>query len=153
MIGDHPPEGAGVGGSHRLALVQHGGASVEQRPVDAHVRRRPVHLARAHVVHVLHRPLHGDGVAAVVADDPLRLAGRSRRVQDVERIGRCHRDAVVRDGGSHLLLPVEVAFGPELGGGHLPLIHHDVLGLMRGNVDGPLEQRLVFDDAVDLDAA
>ena len=93
---DHAPERARVGRADRLPLVEHRRAAVQERRVDdvrvaddpADVRRRPVHLARLDVVDVLHRPRERDRVAAVVAHDPLRLAGRPRRVEDVERVGR-----------------------------------------------------------------
>ena len=53
-------------------------------------------------------------MAAVVADDPLRLPGRAGRVEDVERIGRLDRDAVGRLGAGDRLLPVDVPARDEL---------------------------------------
>src|SRR3546814_3442398 len=85
MVGDHAPEDAGVRRADRLALEQDRGAAMEQRRVDdigvtdhpADVRGRPVDLARLDAVDVAHRPFERDDVPAVVADDDLRLAGRS----------------------------------------------------------------------------
>ena len=86
---------------------------MQQRPVDdvgvaddpADVRGRPVDLTRIDVVDVLHRPLERDGVAAVVAHDPLRPAGRPGRVEDVERIGRLDGHAVGRLDASEGVVP------------------------------------------------
>ena len=113
VLRDDPPERAGVGRADRLAFVEDGRAAVEQRRVDdvrvaddpADVGRRPVDLAGLDVVDVAHRPRERDGVAAVVADDPLRLPGRPGRVEDVERIGRLDRDAVGWLGGRHAPRP------------------------------------------------
>ena len=96
VLGADAPEGARVGRADRLALVEDARAAVQQRAVDgvgvpdrpADVRRGPVHLARVGVVDVLHRPRERDRMAAVVADDPLRLPGRPGRVDDVERVRR-----------------------------------------------------------------
>ena len=102
VLGDHPEERPGVGGAHRLALVEDGGAAGEQRRVDdvgvaddpADVAGREPRLPRVDAVDVLHRPAQRDRVAAVVADDALRLPGRAGRVEDVERVGRGDLDAV-----------------------------------------------------------
>ena len=101
VLGDDPPERAGVGGADRLALVEHGRGADDQRRVDdvgvaddpADVGGRPPHLAGVDVVDVRHRPGHRDRVAAVVAHDPLRLAGGAGGVEDVERVGRGDLDA------------------------------------------------------------
>ena len=74
---------------------------VEQRRVDdvgvaddpADVRGRPEDVAGVGVVDVGHAPPQRDGVAAVVAHDALRAAGRARRVEDVERVGGGHGHA------------------------------------------------------------
>ena len=52
-------------------------------------------------------------MAAVVADDALRLPGRPGRVEDVERIRRLDGDAVGRLRGGERLVPVDVAAGDE----------------------------------------
>ena len=102
VLGDDPEERAGVGGADRLALVEDGRAAREQRRVDdvgvaddpAHVAGGEPRLARVDAVDVLHRPPQRDRVAAVVADDALRLPGRAGRVEDVERVGRSDLDAL-----------------------------------------------------------
>ena len=106
VLGDHPPEGPGVGGADRLALVEHGRGAGDERPVDdvgvpddpAHVRRGPEDVAGASVVDVGHAPRQRHGVAAVVAHHALGPARGARGVEDVERIGGGHGDAVDRRG-------------------------------------------------------
>ncbi len=136
VVLDHPPERAGVRRAHGLALVQHGGAAVDQRPVDdvavahdpAHVRRGPEHLARVDVVDGLHGVLQGHGVAAVVAHDALGLPGGAGGVEDVQGIGRLHRHAGRRLGVVHQLVPVQVAPGGHGRLGLGPREDDDVLG-------------------------
>ena len=104
VLGDDPPERPGIRRTNRFALVEHRRAAGQQGRVDdvgvaddpADVAGRPPHLARPRVVDVGHRPAQRDGVAAVVADDALRLAGRAARVEHVERVGRLHRNAFRR---------------------------------------------------------
>ena len=127
VLGDHAPEGAGVGRADRLALVEHGGAAVDERRVDdvgvadhpADVGGRPEHLARLNAVDVGHRPFERDHVAAVVADDALGLAGRAGGVEDVERVGGGDGDARLLAAGGpcprHLGGVVAVAGGVEFG--------------------------------------
>ena len=124
---DHAPERPGVGRADRLALVEHRGRPGEQRAVDdvavaddpAHVGGRPHHVAGVDVVDVRHRPGEGDRVAAVVAHDALRRAGRARGVEDVERVGRRDVDRPDGLGCRELVLPVDPAHADapvELGG-------------------------------------
>src|SRR5215470_10959332 len=61
----------------------------------------PPDLARLDAVEVAHRPFERDHVAAVVAHDAFGPSGRPRRVEDVERIGRCHRHAIVDRAREH----------------------------------------------------
>ena len=125
-----PPVDAGVGGSDRFAFEQNRRASMNERAVHdvrmadhpADVRRRPEHLARLHAVDVLHRPVERDEVSPVVAHDALGLPGRSGRVQDVERIGRRNRDAVVPLRAREGVVPFDIASRDQIGGGHRPLI-------------------------------
>ncbi len=91
MLRRNAPECTGIRRPHRLAFVKDRGVAVQQRPVNdvgmaddpADVRRGPVDLARLDAVDVLHGPVQRDRVAAVVADDALRLAGRAGRVKQV----------------------------------------------------------------------
>ena len=100
VLGDHPPERAGVRRADRLALVQDGGRADQQRRVDdvgvaddpADVGGGPAHVARADVVDVRHRPVQRDRVAAVVAHDALGLRRWCPRCRGC-RAGRWPRPA------------------------------------------------------------
>ena len=102
VFGNDPPEGARIGGAHRLALIEDGRAAVQQRPVDdvgmadhpAHVGGRPVNVAWVHVVDVLHGPFEGHHVPAVVAHHAFGLAGGAGRIEDIERVRGGDGDAV-----------------------------------------------------------
>ena len=157
MFGDHPPEGAGVGRADRLALVEDRGAAVKQRRVDdvrmadhpADVGRRPVHLARLDAVEILHRPLQRDHVAAVVAHHALGPAGGARRVENVERIGRRDRHAVVGRAGVNERVvahrrPVVVAALDQCRPRLRPLQDQARGRLVRGELNRLVEQRLVM---------
>ena len=148
VLGDDAPEGAGVGRADRLALVEDRGRAVDQRPVDdvavadhpAHVRGAPPDLAGIDAVEVLHRPGERHGIAAIVAHHALGLAGRARRIENVERIGRLHRHAAVRLGGRHRLVPVEIAAFHQRGLGLRPLEHQAARDLVPGELDRLVEQ-------------
>jgi hypothetical protein len=94
VLRDYAPERAGIRRADGLPFEQNRRAAVDERPVDdvgmpddpADVRSRPVHLAGPDSVDVSHHPVERDEVPAVVSDDPLRLAGRARGVEDVERV-------------------------------------------------------------------
>ncbi len=81
----HPPEGAGIRRADRLALIEHRRAAVQQRRIDdvgmaddpADIRRRPIDLTGFHAVERPHGPGERDHMAAIVADDTLRLARRA----------------------------------------------------------------------------
>ena len=158
---DHPPERAGVRRPDRLPLVEHRRAAVEERRVDdvrvpddpADVGRGPVDLARLDVIDVRHRPRERDRVAAVVADDPLRLPGRAGGVEDVERIGRLDRDALRRLRAGDRLRPRNIPPADELRLERRPLEDDAALRLVGRQVDRRIEQRLVGDNAVGLDPA
>ncbi len=125
VLGDHPPEGAGIGRADRLALVEDRGAAGEQRRVDdigmaddpADIGGGPIHLARLDAVDSVHRPVQRDHVAAIVAHDALGLAGRARGIEDIERIGGGNRHAIGLGAGlfgcSDLGGIVEVAAGDQ----------------------------------------
>ena len=161
MLGDEAPERAGIGRADGLALVQDRRAAGEQRRIDdvavadhpTDVGRRPERVARAHAVNARHRPLERDGVAAVVAHDAFRDAGRSRRIEDVERIGRLDGHALDGGGARHEIAPLEVAALHERRRRLRALQDHTALGLVAREVDRPVEQRLVRDDPAGLDPA
>ena len=159
VLGDDPPERAGIGRADRLALVQHARAPGQQRGVDdvgvayhpAHVGGRPEHLAGPGVVDVGHAPAQRDRVPAVIADHALRPGRGARGVQDVQRIGRRQRDAVRWLGPGQRLVPVQVAARGQRGHGGGPLPDHAVVRLVPGQVDGAVQDGLVGHDAADLD--
>ena len=101
VLGDHPPEGAGVGRADRLALEDDRRRPDEQRRVadvgmpdhPADVRRRPEHVAGLDVVDVPHRPGERHHVAGVGPHHALGLAGGAGGVEDVERIDAADRHA------------------------------------------------------------
>ena len=158
---DDAPERAGVGRAHGLALVEHGRRADQQRRVDdvgvadhpADVGGRPEDLAGVHVVDVRHAPRERDGVSAVVAHDALRAAGRARRVEDVERIGRVHGHAGGRLRRGDELVPVVVAARLQRGGQLGALQDQAVLRGVLGLVQRGVEQRLVRDRARALEPA
>ncbi len=161
VLGDHPPERSRVRGTYRLALVEDGGVAVEQRSVDdvgvadhpSHVGGGPVHLSRLRVVDVAHAPGEGHGVAAVVPHHPLGNAGGAGGVEDVEGIGSGQRHPVGGGGTAHGLLPGQVAARYQGRFMLRTLQDHAPLRLVRRQVDGTVEQRLVVDHPVHLDPA
>ncbi len=161
VFGDHPPEGAGVGRPDRLSFVENRRAASEERRVHdvgmadcpAKVGGRPEHLAGMGVVDRLHAPAEGHSVSAVVADDALRQSGRPRRIEDVQRVRGSDWGARSGLGSRRGLAPVEVAAREELGPRFVPLENDAVLGTMARLLERAVEERLVLDDAVDLDAA
>jgi hypothetical protein len=161
VVADHPPEGTGVGRTHRLALVQDGSAACQQGRVDdvgvahhpAHVARSPVDVARPDVVDVLHRPPKGHSVAPVVAHHAFRPARRPRGVQDVERIGRLQAYALHRLRRRLRYFPGKVSAGDQRRLNLGALHDHALRRLVHGKSDRLVEQRFVLDDPIDLDAA
>ena len=161
VLGDHPPERAGIGRADRLTLVHDRGVAVQQRRVadvavadhPADVGGRPVHLAGRDVVHVLHAPAQRHGVAAVVAHDALGLAGGARGIENVQRVGRSDRDAFDRRCAGRGFIPVEITARRHRGLGLRARQHDALLGLVRGVRDRAVQQRLVRDHPARLDAA
>ena len=92
-------------------------------------------------------------MAAVVAHHALRAARRTRRVEDVERIGGTHRDAADGLGGGDELDPVVVAPRAELGLALRALEHDTVVGRMIRLGQRGIEQRLVGQRARALEPA
>ena len=166
VLGDNAPECAGIRRADRLALVEDRGAAVDERRVDdvavadhpADVGGGPPHLARLDAVEIFHRPFERDHVAAIVAHDALRHAGRARGVENVERIGGGDRHAVIdRAGVNERVIahrrPVVVAAGDHRRFRLRALQDQAGVGLVRAKRDRFVEQRLVGDDAAGLDAA
>ena len=129
---------------------------VADHPAD--IGRRPPHLARRDAVEVLHRPLQRDHVAAIVAHHALGPAGGARRIENVERIGRRDRHAVERRAGVDQRViahrrPVAVAAFDQFCFRLRALQDQAGIGLVLGEIDRLVEQRLVGDDASGLEAA
>ena len=124
------------------ALVHDRGHAVHQRPVDdvgvagdpADVGRAPEHvLVGLEVEDVLGRPRHAGEVAAGRVLDALRLGGRARRVEHVERVLGVERlGRAVLAGGLDRLVVEEVAALLHRHVGAGVAHHHD--GLDRGHV-------------------
>ena len=109
-------------GVHRVALVHHPGGAVVERPVDdvavagdpADVGGAPVHRVGLHVEDVMVCRRDADQVAGGRVRDPLRLARRAARIEEVQQVLRVHRLArartrVVVDVGDQLVPPVVAA--------------------------------------------
>ena len=92
-------------------------------------------------------------MTAVVADHALGLARGAGGVKDVKRIGRQNRNAIDRLGAFHGFAPIDIAPLGQFGLRLRALQNNAAVGLVFGQVDGAVQQRHVFDDAVDLDAA
>ncbi|MCY1284327.1 hypothetical protein D9M70_332260 [compost metagenome] len=158
---DHPPVAAGVRRAHRLAFVEHRGTAVHQRSVDdqrvadhpADVGNAPPDVAGLHAEDVAQRVVQRHRVAAVVAHDALGFSGGAGGVHDVQRVaaGQLHRIDRLRMG--HRLAPVEVAAGLQFGHRLRALQHHDMGRLVLRQFQCLVHQRLVFDDALELQAA
>jgi hypothetical protein len=161
VLGDHAPEGTGVGRAHGLALVDDGGAPMQERAIDdvrvahhpAHVRGGPVHLAGLHPVDVLHAPLQSHRVTAVVAHHPLGFPGGSRCVEDVERIRGGDADAVPGFGVPECVLPLDIAPEGHLAGSLRSLQDDAMIGLVTRLVDGLVQKGLVLHYPGGFDAA
>ncbi len=97
-------------------------------------------------------------MAAIVAHDPFGYSGRSRSIEDVERIGRLNRHAIVDRAREHDRLvaqlgPVVVAMGEESSLLLRALKDETGLGLVSREPDRLVEQRLIFHDAPRLEPA
>ena len=144
-----------------LALVEDARAALEQGRVGdvrvpdhpADVRRRPEDIAGVHPVDRVHGVVKRDGMSAVVAQDALGFAGRAGCVQDVEGVGGVNGHGVGRGARGLPLDPVEVPPGSEFGGRLRALQDHAVVRLVGRERERFLQERLVRNHAVELDAA
>ena len=161
VLGSHPPERTRIGGADRLAFIEHGGGTGQQRSVHdvgvadhpPDVGGRPEHIAGGDVVDVAHRPQQRHRMAAVVADDALGLPGGAGGVEDIERIGRRHRHRIRRRCPDHEVVPVHVAPCHQVAAVPVALDDHARIGLMLGQLQRVIEHRFVLDDAGRFDAA
>ena len=83
VLGNHAPEGAGIGRSDRLAFEENGGRAVQQGRIDdigmandpTDIGSGPEGLSRCDAIDIRHRPFERHHVPAIVAHHALRLAG------------------------------------------------------------------------------
>ena len=163
-----PPELPGIRRSHRLALVEHGRRSHQERPVDDEgvaddppdVGGGEHRVTWSDVVDVAHRPGERHGIASGVADDSLRVAGRAGGVEDIQRIGRHDRHRCDRARGRGDVIPIAPADAVdgsgEVGGasGHgRAIAHHDGADDPGGRLQRLAHDRQVFHDAAGLESA
>ena len=161
VLREHPPERAGIGRADRLAFVHDAGAAAQQRRVDdvavadhpADIGRRPVNVAGLDAVDHPHRVPQRHRVAAVVAHHAFGRAGRAGGVENIQRIGRRHRHAVMRRGRGLGLGQVVVAARRQHARRLLALQDQAGIRLVRRQRDRRVEQRLVVHDAAGLEAA
>ena len=96
MVLNDPPENTSIRRANGLALKQHGGASGQQRRVDnvgmtndpTDIRRRPINIARLHIIDIRHAPPKRHRMPAIIANDTLWLAGGAGGVEDIQRVSR-----------------------------------------------------------------
>ena len=161
VLGNHTPEGSGVGSADGLAFEHYGGVSMYQRSVadiavaddPADIRGSPEDLSRLHVVYVSHRPVQRNEMAACRADNALGLAGGAGSIQNIRRVIAFHMDAGSRAGVFLCRMPIEVAAvgNPRFRLGALE--NQREFRLVGSHFNGSVEQWLVFHDAAGLDAA
>ena len=84
-------------------------------------------------------------MASVVADDTFRLTSRTGRIEDVEGIGRCHGNALMRRGGSNEFVPIVIAVGYEVCLRHGALENNTGVGLVPRKAESFVEQWVVGD--------
>ena len=88
MLGNHPPEGAGIWRADGFALEHNRGIAMNQWGIadigmpnhPADIRRGPEHIAGIHVIDVLHSPLQSHQMSSSGADHALWSAGCPRGV-------------------------------------------------------------------------
>ena len=92
-------------------------------------------------------------MAAIVAHDSLGLSRRSRRVQQVQRVGGLDRYAGVWLCHRHGVIPVDVATVDHAGRNLGPLQNDAMRWFVRREIDRFVEQRFVLNQARGLDTA
>ena len=82
-------------------------------------------------------------MTAVVANNPFRLPGGTGGIEDVERIGCGHRNALVWPCRLSDFIPVAVAAHHKFGAFHLALKDDTSLRFVPGDSNGFVEERFV----------
>ena len=161
MLGNDTPERTGIGCPDRLALIHNCRTAIQQRRINnigmsyhpANIGGRPENFPGFNVINVLHGPLQGNGVPAIVPHDAFGLAGCSRCIKNVERIGCCNGHTGNGLRCFHQFLPVQVTAGNQIGLHLRTLIDNSLLRFMGGNVDGFVHKRFVCQRFFPFDAA
>ncbi len=161
MILDHSPEDAGIGGADGLALEHDGGRARDQRTIadiavahdPADIRCGPEHISGLDRVDVVHRPLQRDQMTRRMAHHALGLTRRARGIKDIDRVMTLDRHAIGGRGVARDPVPVEIAIRDQFGRLLFALQDDAGIGLVRSLIDGPVQKRLVGDDAPRLQPA
>ena len=95
--------------------------------------------------------MHGHGMAAVIAHHAFGLARGARGVEDIQRVGGRHGYAFGGTRRGHRLLPVDVAPGHERAALGLALDDDTARHLVRGQLQGMIQQGLVSHHPARLD--
>ncbi len=117
MLGDHPPECAGVRSADRFALVKDCRVPVEKRRIDnvrmahypAHVRGCPEDLARLDAVNIFHAPHERNQMPAIIAHDSFGHTRGAGSVEDVKRISCSNWNTIDWLRLCHQFRPIEIA--------------------------------------------
>jgi hypothetical protein len=119
----------------------------------ADVRSGPIYLTGSDVVDVSHTPQKRHGMPAIVPDNAFGYRGRAGCVQNVERIGGGNGNAICRHGRGFQLVPIKVPAGYEFGFFLRSLKDYALFGLRAREFYGFIQQWLVRDDSLYLNAA
>ena len=150
----HAPESPRIRGADGFAFVHDRRAAAQQRRIDdvavahhpADIGCRPVCIAGIESIDHAHGVPQRDGMPAIVAHHALGAAGRARGVEDIERVGRQDRHAVMRRRGGFSFRQVVVPAGGHFTRALLPLQDQAGVRLVRRQPDRGIEQWLVFHD-------
>ncbi|EKD38576.1 MAG: hypothetical protein ACD_75C00690G0001 [uncultured bacterium] len=159
MLGNDAPEGAGIGSSDGLSFIENRGGTLQQRGINdigmtdnpADVGSRPPDFTGIDVIQVLHGPVQGNCVAAVVPYNTFRHSGRPGGVEDVQRVGRIDFRAANRLAFTDQFLPVDVATGNHVGFHYFALKDDDFFHFMSRLLNGAVDQRFIGKDLLAFD--
>ena len=162
------PELARIRRADRLAFIEDSRRARDERPVDDEgvpdhppdVGGREHRVARADVIDVAHGPCQRDRVPARVADDALRAAGRARRVEHIERVGRDDRHGSRGRGRRRDRVPIAPAHAIDRTvhlsgrpGDRCPIAHNDGADDPGCRLECLSHDRQVLDDPAGLEPA
>ena len=104
----------------RVAMDQGRVTNIAVPDHPANIRRCPEHIARVHVVDVLHCPIEGHKVARSGAYNALWGPGRTGGIENISRVISRNRQAIGGRGAVAEGVPIDVA-GAHLGPGLIDL--------------------------------